>query len=242
MFTKDQDAIYQPSNLFIWFLLAFQGGLLNIGGYLAVHRFVSHITGYATLFGVKGLLGDWGNALGMLIVPFFYLLGVMVSAWFIERRRLKNIVPKYSLVFGFIILNLVLISLGGVSGQFGAFGETFNYSRDYILLFLLVYTCGLQNAVISSASGYVIRTTHLTGLTTDFGIGIIRLWTTRAQIEKKEIFVFWCRAGIILSFTIGSLLGAFIFHWIEFYGFLIPLAVSLFVAYRLQVVKITRSL
>ena len=35
-----------------WFLLAFLGGHVNAGGYLACHRFVSHVTGFATLAGV----------------------------------------------------------------------------------------------------------------------------------------------------------------------------------------------
>ena len=53
MFHHNKDAIYYPENLFIWFLLALQGGFVNVGGFMAVHRFVSHMTGFGTWIGVE---------------------------------------------------------------------------------------------------------------------------------------------------------------------------------------------
>ena len=242
MFKDQEDSLYEPRNMFIWFLLAFQGGALNTGGILAVHRFVSHVTGFATLAGVEGAQFHWMNMLGMLMGPGFFLIGVMVSAWLVERRRILGMRPRYSLIFSLIILNLVVVAVCGSLGFFGVFGEAFSYGRDYILLFLLAFTCGLQNAVISSASGgAVIRTTHLTGPTTDFGIGLVRLWTNRKHLhehdEKHELFKNWCRIGVFASFVLGSLISAFIYMKVHFYGFYLPVFISLFVAIRLRAIK-----
>ena len=237
MFTDNRDKIFEPQNLFIWFMLAFQGGMINAGGYMAVHRFVSHVTGFATLFGIEFFQKDITLAFGMLMGPLFFLIGAMISAWFIERRRLRSYYPQYGIVFSFIILNLILVSFGGHFGFFGQFGEEFNYGRDYALLFILSLTCGLQNAVISSVSGAIIRTTHLTGPTTDLGIGLVHLWTERHTHNKKLIFATWCRLGIITSFIIGSLFGAFIFIKWHFLGFISPVFISLFVMYRLKMHK-----
>lgn len=215
-------------------MLAFQGGILNVGGYLSVHRFVSHITGFATLFGAEWVANDLLRAFGMLLVPLVFLFGVCVSAFFIERRRLLNKRPQYTLVFGFMIINLFIIYLGGINGFLGSFGEDFNYRRDYVLLFLLAYTCGLQNATIASASGSVIRTTHLTGLVTDLGIGLVRLWTKPDLKAGKEYFINYCRFGIIASFVAGSLFGAILFNRFEFHGFAVPVVISLYIAHRLR--------
>jgi uncharacterized membrane protein YoaK (UPF0700 family) len=234
---KDLDTIYEPRNLFIWFLLAFQGGVLNVGGYLSVHRFVSHVTGFATLAGVYGAQQHLLEMFGMLLVPLFFLLGTMISAWFVERQRIRGKSPKYGVVFSIIIINLIFIGLYGSAGFFGEFGEPINFGRDIFLLFLLSFTCGLQNAVISSASGAVIRTTHLTGPMTDIGIGLIRIWTTRKNIQKPDLFATWCRLGIFVSFFLGSLAGAFVFLQLKFYGFFLPVLLSLFVAVRLRVIK-----
>jgi uncharacterized membrane protein YoaK (UPF0700 family) len=92
----------------------------------------------------------------------------------------------------------------------------------------------MQNAVITSASGSVIRTTHLTGPATDFGIGIIRNITKYPHPNKREVFATWCRFGIFVSFSLGSLVGALIFMNFHFTGFIVPVCISSFVAFRLR--------
>lgn len=238
MFKGKEDQLYHPRNLFIWFLLAFQGGVLNTAGYLAVHRFVSHVTGFATLAGVAGAQSDWRVMLGMLMVPICFLIGVIISAWNVERRRINQLPPRYSFVFSVIIFNIFIVAFAGVLGYFGNFGEPLHSGRDYVLLFILSFTCGLQNAVISSASGAVIRTTHLTGLTTDFGIGLVRIWSTLKNPHKEELFATWCRVGIYFSFIGGSLISAFLFLNVQFYGFFMPLFISLFAAIRLRSIQL----
>lgn len=238
MFRGKEDLLYDPRNLFIWFLLAFQGGSLNAAGFLGVHRFVSHVTGFATLAGVAGAKSDWSTMFGMLLVPIFFLAGVVLSAWNVERQRIKDEVPRYSLIFSIIIFNLLLITVLGTLGYFGEFGEALSAERDYFLMFLLAFTCGLQNAVISSASGAVIRTTHLTGPTTDFGIGLVRIWSTRKNLHRREIFAMWTRFGIYWSFIAGSFVAALLFIHFKFFGFYLPLAISLFTALRLRAIHI----
>jgi uncharacterized membrane protein YoaK (UPF0700 family) len=233
---KDQDSLYEHRNLFIWFLLAFQGGALNTGGYLAVHRFVSHVTGFATLAGVAGAKYEWSTMFGMLMVPVCFLLGVIISAWNVERQRVKNLIPRYSFVFSIIFFNILFVAVLGTLGYLGEFGEPLNSERDYLLLFMLSFTCGLQNAVISSASGAVIRTTHLTGLTTDFGIGLVRLWSTRKNLHSRELFASWCRLGIFWSFVGGSFVSALLYLNFKFYGFFLPLVITLFTAIRLRAI------
>lgn len=230
---KDTDSLYDPRNMFIWFLLAFQGGAINAGGFLAVHRFVSHVTGFATLAGVAGANQHWNEMLGMLLVPVSYICGAMFSAWCVERRRIHNQGPLYSLVFSFMLISLSFVAIGGTLGVFGSFGEPLNLSRDYLLLFILSFTCGLQNAVISSASGAVIRTTHLTGLITDLGIGIVRILSIDKG-HKHEVFANWARLGIFLSFFLGSLVSAIIYMKFHFFGFYLPVSICLFVALRLR--------
>ena len=44
--------VTERRNQVLWLSLAFQGGFMNAGGFLACHRFVSHVTGYGTHVGV----------------------------------------------------------------------------------------------------------------------------------------------------------------------------------------------
>ena len=221
-------AQYSRTNLLLWMTLAFQAGFINAGGLLACHRFVTHTTGFATLFGVEFAKGNWLNAAGMVTTPGFFLLGAMLSAFFVDRRISDGLSPRYTLLIGVISLLLVSIAFAGHDGAFGIFGGETDIRTDYFLLILLCLTSGIQNAAITSASGAIIRTTHLTGLTTDLGIGIVRVLHGSAsdKIHAAEVRGTWIRMGLIAGFVVGSTAGALTFLNFQYLGFLIPGAIS----------------
>ena len=63
-----------------WLLLSFLGGSVNSGGLLACGKFVSHVTGFYTLFGQSAASMSWDAALGLFSIPVYFLGGVMISA------------------------------------------------------------------------------------------------------------------------------------------------------------------
>jgi uncharacterized membrane protein YoaK (UPF0700 family) len=218
---------YTPSNISIWMALAFQGGVLNIGGFLACGRFVSHVTGFATYFGVEVSRKDYSSALGMLLVPLFFLIGAILSGILVDIRLKLHKRPKYYIVFGILFLLLLFIVISGFNELFGDFGGTVKVS-DYGLLALLCLICGMQNGMITTVSKSVIRTTHLTGITTDLGIGIVRV-LNRKRLDHQmddEVRANLMRIGIIFFFGFGSLLGAFAFTRFAYRGFLLPLCIT----------------
>lgn len=223
-------ANYNKINMSIWFLMAFQAGAINAGGFLACHRFVSHTTGFATHFGAEFALGKIYDAIGIASVPIFFLLGTMLSAYFVDHRVSLKKKPQYSLLVWFMFSLMLLATIGGQLNWFGKFGDPTAIEPDYPLLAILTLTCGIQNAMISSASGAIIRTTHLTGVTTDLGIGIIRILSRDqndaiVQAEKRSTFM---RVGIILAFILGSTIASFLFYDKAYTGFLLPAGISFF--------------
>jgi uncharacterized membrane protein YoaK (UPF0700 family) len=91
---------------------------------------------------------------------------------------------------------------------------------------------GLQNATITNVSGAVVRTTHLTGVSTDFGLEAAQLlmWfvektRARAGLRREERVMRASRrhpsvgrllvlAGIFWSFLLGVVVGALVEHWL----------------------------
>ena len=213
-----------------WFLLAFLAGNVNTGGYLACQRFVTHVTGFSTLSGIEFAKGRWDGAIGILSVPLFFLLGVMISAYHIDRRHHRGLRPRYAMVMGLVAICLLAATFAGYFGFFGTFGEVSHLKNDYFLLALLCTASGLQNAAISTASGATIRTTHLTGVTTDLGIGIVRSYFTyegeTAEHHRQEIRANYLRVGTIFSFMVGSAVGATLFVRYQYLGFLLPMSVA----------------
>jgi uncharacterized membrane protein YoaK (UPF0700 family) len=211
-------------------MLAFMSGTINAGGFLACGRFVTHVTGFAAFLGIDVANGEYALALGMLVVPLIFLLGSFVSGGLIDVRIREGREPRYDLVMLMVTTALVLSAVGGNLGWFGVFqGEGGAVQADIGLIILLCFASGLQNALISTSSGAVIRTTHLTGLTTDLGIGLAKaLSAPDAAATPHELVNNKIRAGIIGSFVLGSAAGTFAFLRLEYWAFLIPALISLY--------------
>ncbi len=226
--SPDNLSHYSVRNAFIWLALAFQAGVVNAGGVLACHRFVTHTTGFGTSFGIEVANGQTQLAIGMLSVPLFFVCGAMISAFLVDRRLIQNQPPKYAAVLFLMTLLMGTTLYAGLAGQFGTFGEPLTRARDYILLALLAMTSGLQNAMVTTAFGAIVRTTHLTGISTDLGIGLIRLISNAQKPEQRrnEVRATWMRAGIISSFILGSTLSSFIYLSVQYWGFVIPFLIS----------------
>ncbi len=136
---------------------------------------------------------------------------------------------RFAPVMGIVAIMLAIVVCMGMLGVFGTFGEPSVLKRNYILLCLLCGECGLQNAAITSASGATVRTTHLTGLLTDLGLGLVRAEIhskSRAQREqdRKSNYL---RMGTIFSFISGAAVGAVLFSKLQFAGFLMPMGIAM---------------
>ena len=218
---------------FDWLTLSFLAGNINAGGYLSCHRFVSHVTGFATSSGVAFWQQSFLRALGELSIPLFFLIGVMISGYLTEKRMAHKVEgARYAPVMNLVAVLLGLVAIGGSLDFFGKFGDSILIKHDYFLLAGLCMACGLQNAAITSASGYTIRTTHLTGLTTDLGLGLVRAELGQAsateKLQERRMNLF--RLGTIASFVIGSFVAAYIFSRFEYQGFFFSMALALYCA------------
>ena len=218
LYGNESISTYTRSNVIIWMTLAFQGGLLNIGGFLACGRFVSHVTGFATYFGIDVSQRDYSSAFGILLVPVFFLVGAILSGLLVDIRLKLHKRPKYYIVFGVLFLLLLSVVVGGFNGVFGDFGGPLILA-DYGLLALLCLICGMQNGMITTVSRSVVRTTHLTGITTDLGIGIVRV-LNRKKLDypiDDELRSNLMRIGIIffLCFRLGDWWLWFHSPWIQ---------------------------
>jgi uncharacterized membrane protein YoaK (UPF0700 family) len=219
------------SRVFVkWYILAFTAGSINAGAFLAAGRFVTHMTGFGTLFGVEVANLRWEGALGILAVPAFFLMGTMVSAYMVDHRFHRGKRPHYDWVMLLEVLCLVAAAVGGQMNWFGNFGEPLKLKSDFTLLALLCMASGLQNAAITSATGSSVRTTHLTGITTDLGIGIVRALALkgRGKTHGQEVRANWLRAGTIISFYAGSVAGGILFLKAQYMGFYLPAGLSLY--------------
>jgi uncharacterized membrane protein YoaK (UPF0700 family) len=210
----------------LWLMLAFHAGYLNAGGFLSSHLFVSHMTGMVSSIGMN--TAELLLTLEAAVAPILFIFGSAVAGILIDRDTAKESVLFILLGVAIMIVLNVAALIGGVTGFFGTFGEPLMLQRDFILLFILTFMCGLQNGLFTSLTAGAIRSTHITGTATDLGLGLIKQWNQsqghERLVDKKKN---WLRLGLILAFTSGSMTAAIIFNRFEYWGFAGSVVLSL---------------
>lgn len=208
-------------------LLAFNAGAVNAGGFLVLHMYTSHMTGFASQLADGLVLGNATlllNALGALLA---FIAGAAVSAMLINWGRQHHLRSVYALPL------LIEAALMLVFGLMGAITLTWHTPFAVPLTVLLLsFIMGLQNAVGTKSSGGKIRTTHMTGNITDLGIelGKMLYWNrqgtpvaalVRANRQRLQLFT-----GLVGMFILGGLMGAAGFKYVGFIC-VVPLAALL---------------
>ena len=178
-------------------LLACVAGMVNVIGYLGFeHQAVSHLTGTTSLLGAALAQGDLRAIVhlwGMLIA---FCVGAMLSGLVIQDQTLK-LGRRYGVALA-LAAALLLLAI-----------PLFKQQQIWGAL-LAAMACGLQNAMVTTYSGAAVRTTHLSGMFTDLGIGLGHL-LRGMPLPMRRLTL----SGLIISgFLGGGVLGAWFYrHW-----------------------------
>lgn len=223
----------------LWGTLAFQAGFINSLGFLACQRFVSHVTGFGTHVGISLGEGKYATALELFSAPAFFIFGAWVSANLTVARQSRGEVPRYDLVTLAMPAILFVMMILGANGVFGAFGEPHSFQQDAFLLSSLTFLCGMQNGCFATLTRGQIRTTHLTGISTDIGTDLALTLNGRLAPEEHQQAIRRNLMRIITfsAFSIGALISALIDAKLLYWSFAIPLATSVGVAIVFQIEK-----
>lgn len=208
--------------------LAFIAGAVNAGGFLAVGRYTSHVSGAVSSIGDEFTLGHPSLAIAALAVVIFFLAGAFVAAMLINLGKSRRFRSKYA---------FSLLLEAGLLLLFGVIGWRFNQRYEFYLpgtVILLSIVMGMHNAVVTTISNAEVRTTHMTGNVTDLGIELSRLLYINRTHRKMANPVVANRDRIklhgllVISFLGGGVAGALGFKFIG-YKFTVILAGMLFV-------------
>ena len=208
------------------FLLALVAGLINAIGLLGFkHQSISHLSGTATLLGTGLVNSTFSDALYFALVLLSFLAGAVISGVFLRSGALR-LGRNYS---GLLFLEALLL-----------LGAIYFLSKDSLSgHYLASAACGLQNALATTYSGAVIRTTHVTGIFTDLGI-MLGAKLRGEPFDKRKALLFIL---IIVGFILGGTCGAYLFSLYHFNALFIPAAICtlLAVSYSIYNTKVAHE-
>lgn len=226
-------------NLRLGSLTAFAAGMVNVASLMIFFSFTSNITGaYAILASeiAKGNPYQIGIVLGWILLFF---LGGFVSNLIVVHFNRRNAYLAHATP---IVLEILAIVSVGVYGEF-FYRETLRETE--VLISVLLFAMGLQNGLTASISNFAVKTTHLTGTTTDLGI-VAAMFTKEEHRRNPEIRdKAKLLVAIIAAYFTGALCGGYLAFLISFKVFFAVgaflLVVPLYDLYRLHIAPLFKT-
>ncbi|KAI8616172.1 hypothetical protein BC830DRAFT_1055392, partial [Chytriomyces sp. MP71] len=187
-------------------ILAMNAGFINVVTLAGVFSVtVSHVTGNVSRVAISIFNGDLTTFSLVTSILFSFMFGAFISGYLVGDA--KFVLGKsygYALLLESMMLFASFASLRG----------------EYIVgEWCAAFACGLQNAMATSYSGLVVRTTHMTGIATD--IGNILGQACRKD-NHAEVWRLYVHVPILLSYTGGGFLGQLAYYFLREQSLLIP--------------------
>jgi uncharacterized membrane protein YoaK (UPF0700 family) len=206
-----------------WVMLCFAAGAINGSALLACERFVTHVTGTITRLGME--FGRLVIMLDFARVLLFFIAGATSAGLLINGRAHRRKRPYFSLPLWLATGLTSAIAIAGHQGWLGPFGSAVDEPQDFVLLCVLSYAMGLQNAAVATSTGQLVRTTHLTGPATDLGVHLAELLSAEGSARETARQHALLRVAKIAAYAIGAGVAVPLSHAFEYLSFLLPACV-----------------
>ncbi len=214
-------AVHDRKMYGVWLAMSFSAGMVNATTLAACRRYVTHVTGTLTLIGA-----DYARLhllLDYVLVAVSFVLGAMLSFRLIDGRRVNDLEPWPAAPLFMVAGCLLLVVVLGLQGAFGPFGQTVETTGDFILLAILAFAMGLQNASVATTTGMIVRTTHMTGPLTDFSVALSAVLSNAPEAVRETA---WessvLRGSKIFAFVLGCAVAAILAPRAGYLTYLVP--------------------
>lgn len=182
--------------------LAFIAGALNAAGFYTLGFFAGNMTGNVSTGADKIALGDLLSGAVYLLFPVTFILGATLATIVVEAGLRRGIVQIFALC---ILSEAVMLLVLGIVNMV-------DHNRGTVLIMGLSALMGFQNAVVTRISNWRVRTTHVSGISTDIGIGLGTLLVmllnrdvSPSRVEHVERLKL--HSMTIIAFCAGGILG-----------------------------------
>ena len=189
--------------------LACVAGIVNVVGFLGYqHLAITHLTGNTSLLGAALVEGNAQAALHLGAMLAAFVGGAALGGLIVQDGALR-LGRRYGVAL--TIESLLLLAAIPLFRQQHLAGPL-----------LAAMACGLQNAMATTYSGAVVRTTHVSGMFTDLGIMLGHVLRGLPAARRRLALC----VLIISFFFVGGVLGAWLFARVEYAALYLPAALT----------------
>lgn len=235
--SKEERTLKQ--NLLLASSTALAAGITNAAGMIAFLAFTANITGHVATLAKHIVQQNFREVAVFVIWLLLFFAGAFLSSFIVRSYRHISNYKAHSIPIIIEIAVLVFVAIYGHN-----FYQETLFERE-LVIGAIIFSMGLQNGLVSTISGGLIKTSHLTGLFTDLG-GDIAEWihpkAEKTAAVKNKIYV---RITILGFYLGGALLSGFLFDYFDFAIFYFVPVILLMILYydlsHLAVHKVTKA-
>lgn len=215
---------------------SFAAGMVNVSSLVLFFSFSSNVTGHYAILASEIAKGNRVRILTALGWIALYFAGSFLAGTLMNRRT--STANSFRPAIVPLMLEIFCLLAAGFYGHY-CYAETLLETEA--LVGLLLFAMGLQNGTTASLKGFGLKTTHLTGLTTDLALNWVQ-WI-RVPEERRLITA---RLKLMLSiaggYIAGGALSGYIIHYFRFWVFIfIAVAMVLILVYSLIRIRLLRK-
>jgi uncharacterized membrane protein YoaK (UPF0700 family) len=235
MLRKYSNSRTLSDNIKLGTLTAFSAGMVNVASVLIFFAFTSNVTGHYAILAAEIVKGNLYQIAIVFAWIFLFFFGSFVSNFIVVNFNQRNTYVAHSVP---LFLEIACLMAVGVYGQF-FYEETLTETE--VLLSLMLFAMGLQNGLTASISNFAVKTTHLTGTTTDLGI-LFAMFTRKEYRKNKELRgKAKLLSSIAVSYIVGAVVAGFAYFYIDFKVFyLVSLFLVVVIFYDLYKITYTK--
>ena len=190
-------------------VLAGVAGIVNVVGYLGFeHQAITHLTGTTTLLGAAVAHGDGRDAWQLAAMLAAFVAGAALSGLLIRDGTLR-LGRRYG-----VALAIEAVLLAGAVPLF----EHGHFAGPL----LAAAAIGLQNAMATTYSGAVVRSSHVSGMFTDLGI-MFGHALVGLPVARRRLMI--CIV-VVTAFLAGGVAGALLFAAAGYRALYVPAAIT----------------
>ena len=198
MLRKYSNSRSLSDNIKLGSLSAFAAGMVNIGSLLLFFSFSSNVTGHYAILAAEIVKGNYYQIAVVFSWIFLFFFGSFTSNMFVIHINQRNSYLAHAIP---LILEILCLMFVGIYGEY-FYKETL-VETEYLLA-LMLFAMGLQNGLTASISNFSVKTTHLTGTTTD--LGILFSMFTKKEYRNNEALIGKAKLLVAIKAVIPELL------------------------------------
>lgn len=186
-------------------VLACVAGIVNVVGFLGFQQqAITHLTGNTSLLAAALVTGDMGAVVALMAMVAAFVFGAMLGGLIVQDSTLR-LGRRYGVALS--IESLLLIAAVPLFRQQHLAGPV-----------VAAVAIGLQNAMATTYSGALVRTSHVSGMFTDLGI-MLGHALRGLPLGRRRLAL--CLL-VISFFFIGGVAGALLFARFGYATFYLP--------------------